>query len=83
MEYRDAMVARAINNGWMSKSDLGYITTRRVRIGMSLCSTLAALGAPNSANKSTARSGITYSFHYNNPRMFITLSDDKIDYISE
>jgi len=78
MNYRDAVVAKTTNNDWIERQDLGYITSRRLRIGMQLCAVLAALGEPDVADKYTSSSGIRYSFHYRAKGVRVSLDNDRV-----
>jgi hypothetical protein len=78
MNYRDAVVAKATNNDWIERQDLGYITSRRLRIGMQLCAVLAALGEPDTANKYVSASGTRYSFHYSAKRLLVSIDNDRV-----
>lgn len=78
-EYRQAVIGRVKNNGWIDSQDYGSITSRKPRVGMSLCGVLAALGRPNDTNKTVTAAGEHWQLIYRSPRrMYVYLDNDRV-----
>lgn len=78
IEYKDAVLAKAISHGWISRADYGDITARRPRIGMETCGVIAALGLPNRVNKTVTAMSVRQQFVYESKRRYIYLENDVV-----
>lgn len=73
---KEAILEKAERLGWVNRLDYGYITSKRPRIGMTLCSVIAAFGKPEHSNRSVNAYGTQYQLIYG--RRYIYVDDDKV-----
>jgi hypothetical protein len=76
--YEMALLTRAKRDFGVQDSDRGYIRERRPRIGMGVCSLLAAMGSANHSNVTVTADGRREQLVYTARRMYVYLENSLV-----
>ena len=77
--WANVVLERARTEIGLGPQDHGYIRERRLRIGLSACGVLAALGPPDDVSKTMTAGGISHGLAYmEGPIRYVLVDDDRV-----